>query len=101
MTPNPKLSSKEIRKSFMEFFTGRHEHTYWHSSSTIPLDDPTLLFVNAGMCQYKSVFVGTADPNSDLAKLRDEFIFDVILHNESQQIRPVLVEFLYRVVLLV
>ena len=101
MAPNPKLSSKEIRKSFMEFFTGRHEHTYWHSSSTIPLDDPTLLFVNAGMCQYKSVFVGTADPNSDLAKLRDEFIFDVILHNESQQIRPVLVEFLYRVVLLV
>ena len=96
MAPNPKLSSKEIRKSFMEFFTGRHEHTYWHSSSTIPLDDPTLLFVNAGMCQYKSVFVGTADPNSDLAKLRDEFIFNVIL-----QIRPVLVEFLYRVVLLV
>ena len=61
----------------MDFFTGKHEHTYWHSSSTIPLDDPTLLFVNAGMCQYKSVFVGTADPNSDLAKLRDNsFIFE-------------------------
>ena len=72
MAPNPNLTSKEIRKSFMDFFTGKHAHTYWHSSSTIPLDDPTLLFVNAGMCQYKSVFVGTADPNSDLAKLRDD-----------------------------
>jgi alanyl-tRNA synthetase len=52
----------------MDFFTAKLSHTYWHSSSTIPLDDPTLLFVNAGMCQYKSIFVGTVDPNSEMAK---------------------------------
>lgn len=57
-----------IRQSFVDFFTQKKAHKYWHSSSTIPLDDPTLLFTNAGMNQYKPIFVGTVDPNSDLAK---------------------------------
>ena len=45
------LSAKEIRTQFIEFFKQKHEHLYVHSSSTIPLDDPTLLFANAGMNQ--------------------------------------------------
>ena len=42
------LTAKQIRQMFMDFFAKKYNHTYVHSSSTIPLDDPTLLFANAG-----------------------------------------------------
>lgn len=47
------LTSKEIRKAFIDFFIEKKKHQYVHSSSTIPTDDPTLLFANAGMNQVR------------------------------------------------
>lgn len=62
------MTAKDVRNAYINFFKEK-QHDYIHSSSTIPLDDPTLLFTNAGMNQYKPIFLGTVDPNSDLAKL--------------------------------
>uniref|UniRef100_A0A2C9JU01 Alanine--tRNA ligase n=1 Tax=Biomphalaria glabrata TaxID=6526 RepID=A0A2C9JU01_BIOGL len=61
------MNANEVRDSFIDFFKEK-EHKYVHSSSTIPLDDPTLLFANAGMNQFKPIFLGIADPNSDMGK---------------------------------
>ncbi|KAJ0029610.1 hypothetical protein NQD34_004607 [Periophthalmus magnuspinnatus] len=63
------LSASQIREKFIDFFK-RYEHQYVHSSSTIPLDDPTLLFANAGMNQFKPIFLNTIDPSHPMARLK-------------------------------
>jgi len=52
------MTANEIRASFLRFFSERG-HRIVPSSPVIPIDDPTLLFTNAGMNQFKDVFLGT------------------------------------------
>src|SRR6188768_2973946 len=51
------MQSLEVRQSFLDYFR-RHHHEVVRSSPLVPQNDPTLLFVNAGMVQFKDVFTG-------------------------------------------
>ncbi len=50
-------TSSKIRKTFLEYYE-KQQHTIVESSSLVPINDPTLLFTNAGMNQFKDVFLG-------------------------------------------
>lgn len=68
-TQNKRWTVSEVRSNFVEYFSGNHSHSNIVSSSCVPTNDQTLMFANAGMNQFKTIFTGTVDPLSQFASL--------------------------------
>ena len=66
----PSWPAARIRETFINFFVKKKNHVFWQSSPVIPHNDPTLLFINAGMNQFKPLFLGTCDPSLEMSKLK-------------------------------
>ncbi|PKS09948.1 hypothetical protein jhhlp_004571 [Lomentospora prolificans] len=64
-----KWTGEKVRKTFHDFFAERG-HSIVPSSSVVPHNDPTLLFTNAGMNQFKPIFLGTINKTDDMASLK-------------------------------
>ena len=56
------MTAADIREQFLSFFGTQHSHVLLPSSPVIPYNDPSLAFVNAGMNQFKPIFLGQAPP---------------------------------------
>jgi alanyl-tRNA synthetase len=79
------MRSSELRRSFVEYFRDRgHEHV--PSSSLVPHGDPTLLFTNAGMVQFKEVFQGLEHREYDRAVTAQKCVRAGGKHNDLEQV---------------
>ncbi|KAK3583465.1 hypothetical protein CHS0354_025597 [Potamilus streckersoni] len=65
-----KWSSKDVRKTFLDFFCSRYDHKFVTSSSVIPSKGQGTYFTNSGMNQFKPLFLGTAPPFTEMASYR-------------------------------
>ncbi len=79
------MTGNDARKIFLEYFK-KHNHQQVRSSSLVPQDDPTLLFVNAGMVQFKRVFTGDEKREYTMAVTSQKCVRAGGKHNDLENV---------------
>jgi alanyl-tRNA synthetase len=79
------MTGNEIRRQFLEYFK-KHSHQQVRSSSLVPQDDPTLLFTNAGMVQFKRTFLGEEKRGYDRAVTSQKCVRAGGKHNDLENV---------------
>ena len=79
------MTSQEIRKQFLNFFEKKN-HKIISSAPVVPFDDPTLLFINAGMNQFKDVFLGQGTRDYNRAADTQKCIRVSGKHNDLEEV---------------
>ena len=79
------MKSSDIRKSFVEFFE-KKDHKFIRSAPVVPIGDPTLLFTNAGMNQFKPIFLDESKPDHVRAVNSQKCIRVSGKHNDLEEV---------------
>src|SRR5690242_5137910 len=79
------LTGSQIRRKFLDYFV-QHGHKEVHSSSLVPANDPTLLFTNAGMNQFKDVFLGLEKRDYNRATTSQKCVRAGGKHNDLENV---------------
>src|SRR3981081_3283609 len=79
------LTGSQVRRKFLDYFV-QHGHKQVHSSSLVPANDPTLLFTNAGMNQFKEVFLGIEKRDYNRATTSQKCVRAGGKHNDLENV---------------
>jgi len=79
------MKADDVRSSFVGYFE-RNGHLHLPSSSLVPEDDPTLLFTNAGMVQFKGIFQGEREPPAARAVTSQKCLRVSGKHNDLEEV---------------
>ena len=80
------MTANEVRESYKKFFEGKG-HKIVASAPMVIKDDPTLMFTNAGMNQWKDIILGTKDPGKDVRRVDSQKCLRVSgKHNDLEEV---------------
>ena len=79
------MKSSEIRETFLNYFK-KNNHEIIHSSPLVPQNDPTLMFANSGMVQFKNVFTGKENRNYKRAVTAQKCVRAGGKHNDLENV---------------